>query len=242
MKLRLNDTNINPCIIHASGKREYNPLLEVIELPTKKIINQFENIAIITWNRKNPKYQNHYKSLGLFESCCEKIGIVPEVLTCEKEWSTNRLKISLTLEFLKSCDKEFVLGADSSDAIIYNLPNPEILNNKKCDMLFNAEKTFWPTDLVDLKEKEEHLEKGFFRYLNSGVWLAKKNYALEVFEELNANINTHLEYSKSDQILFKYLYIKQYPRMQLDVACECFLNCSHLAQINFQKNQNKLFV
>jgi len=235
---------IQPCMIHAAGKIEFNPLWnDLTEIPVRSIKSE-DSLAVITWNQPNKNYSN-YKQLGLFEKYCARLKINCTVLSSDKAW-TNRLKIPLTLEFLKTTNKDFVLGADSSDVFAYGLPSIDLLDQTNCDMLLNSERQFWPGKLSDIKLFEETCEQGYFRYLNSGLWIARRCYAIKVFEKLNGLVNANAcpEFHKSDQVLFKTLYMTEYPKMKLDTMCQAFLNISHLTseELVLRKTYNREFL
>ena len=221
----------NPCLIHFAGRKKYNPLFQqTLAVPVCSEQVDSSIFDIVTWNQcDNIKYCT-YKNLGLFEEYCSKLGFNCHVLSDKSiKWDTNRRKILLTLEFLKFSKKEFILAADSSDVLMFDLPNANVLQDTNCDMLFNAEKLFWPhSGLDDIKKGEEEIESGFFRYLNSGLWIAKKEYAIEVFEKLSQMMDSYMEFYKSDQVLFKALYLKEYPKMKIDSKCNVFVNLSHV--------------
>jgi len=236
---------INPKIIHAAGKIEKNEIWSTLfQIPISKMKKKNSNLSLITYNQNcNSQYKN-YKNLGLAEYCFDKLGVEYCVLSANTKIWSNRLKIPLTLDFLKKCNTEFVMACDSSDVFVFDLPDTEILNRLNCDMLFNAESYFWPENLYNIKQKEEKLFSGKFRYLNSGLWVARTNYAKNVFEILNKMYlnNERSLYKNSDQVLFKLIYLDQYPKIKIDHECSIFYNSSRIELSEYQKiNGSKYF-
>ena len=232
MKIYLDKKYVSPCCIHAAGKIDYNNIWsDLYNYPIKKIPPINQSIDIITWNQKIPKnHYKNYKNLGLFESCCDRLGVNYTILSDNTKIWTNRLKIPTTFNFLNTCKKDFIFAADSSDVFAFDIPKISIFDVLQCDAIFNAEIKFWPPEFYDLKHKEDSLVQRQFRYLNSGLWFAKTSFARELFKELNYlyEINFMPEFVKSDQVLFKYLYTKYFPKIKIDSDCNIFLNSSHV--------------
>jgi len=246
MYLKIDGEQINPVMFHAAGRVEYNELwVNLAQIPIEKWQTQL-SVEIITWNQETNGLYNSYKKLGLFELCCDKLGVICNVLQSPvKSWQ-NRLKIPLTLDYLKKSSAQFIIAADSSDVFAFGVPDPAVLDLVQCDMLFNAETQFWPSELMELKLKEDEYEHGRFCYLNSGLWIARREYAISVFQVLNKMYeeNIYPQFPNSDQVLFKKLYIEEYPSIKIDAKCNVFFNCSHVkaSDVKFQNIQHKEFI
>ena len=113
-----------PFIAHAPGKVDESPWWKVLRAAVFASEDRFTSppsVDVITWNSGRPdsipSLRGH--SLGLFERSLDHFGVRHTVLGAGlgKDWS-NRMKLDLTLDFLSQSGADFVLGADSADALL----------------------------------------------------------------------------------------------------------------------------
>ena len=69
------------------------------------------------------------------------------------------------------------------------------------------------------KEHNDLVGESPFKYLNSGLFIAKVDFFREIFEDI---INTPLFEDQTDQGQFHQIYRKYFPRMQIDYGCRIF--------------------
>lgn len=216
--------NTNPCFFHAPGKIEKCIHWDdILKMDNKDEFQIPSNLEIITWNTNSNSY---YKKLGTFEKSLNNHKIKYTVLNTKKAWTTNRLKISLTLDFLNKSKSEYILGADSSDVVLINNPEKIIdllsIYNKK--IVFNSEIKFWkPEILKDCFEYENKTSPGPFKFLNAGLWLAETNYAKTFFELVHSISQEFKELPYSEQACIKIASINN-TNVGIDYKC-CFFQC-----------------
>ena len=70
----------------------------------------------------------------------------------------------------------------------------------------------------NLKEKNDY-ETTLFKYLNSGLFIAKSEFYMQIYEEL---INKALGNDIADQAKFHQIYLDYFPRLQLDMNVRYF--------------------
>lgn len=213
--------NTRPSIIHSPGRIEYSPLWNQISKLKNKFKTKPDNLEIVTCNSGIAARSLDGYSLGTFENSLN--GIEHHVLGKDigKKWN-NVKKIELLVEFLSILKSEFVLYADSSDAVLVGDLN-ETLNhfkNTPCKMIFNAEKNFWPPTMKNQKEFEQNVAKPPFQYLNAGVWIGETKFCEKVFKLALANNPTNMP--NSEQMRIKPVYKKLHPEIQIDDTCQIF--------------------
>jgi hypothetical protein len=204
--------NTNPIIFHAQGKLKFCPLWTNIKDVCSSLKKIPSELAIVTFNNGNTVGG---KEIGCFEQSiqnqCTIMG--KEIIN----WR-NALKIQLTVEFLENTKVDYILSADSSDVVVYSFDNIiESFENKKCQMLYNAEMHCYPNK--NNSEIEKSKFKKPFCHLNSGVWIGKREFALEFYKELQLIIN---EKTISDQGCIREIYLKWYPKILIDDNCSIF--------------------
>ena len=204
--------NTQPNIFHAQGKPFYCPLWNRIKSISggEKVIPS--NLDIITFNNGD---SHPNKSPGSFEwSIQNKCHVLGSDIV---DW-VNVLKIGLTIKFLESSNKEYVLACDSCDVVVYSFENIiDKFLDKKCDMLYNAEFKPYPHDLEhESSIFERSVFKPPFQHLNSGVWIGKREFALQFYRELSKHID-----NTCDQKIIREWYFK-YPSILIDDTCDIF--------------------
>lgn len=231
----------SPSIIHAQGSIEHNllwhNLLKKIQnAPVQQSEPLNEELSIITYNSRYVRddgwnYPN--KTLGNAEMSMNKLSVPFIVLGQNtKKWQ-NTLKLTLAKTFLENSKKKYVLSLDSSDVLVLKNPN-KVLNffkTQPCKMLFNAEICPFMTGVMPDKWRkyEETQSNETFRYLNAGVWIAEKEYAIEFLETcINLNVQEMIENKQiptnalhSEQVRIKCVALNN-PNVMLDYKCQVF--------------------
>lgn len=224
-----------PYFIHAAGKLDYCPLWQKIINLELINDNNNDNVKIITWHSLNARTWLGNKKLGTFENSIKKFGLQSIALGSNIiEWK-NIYKINLTIEFLENTDAQLIIGGDSSDVLmVKNLGN--IINEFEsydCDLLFNAEKLFWPSSLQYLKKFEESVSHTPFCYLNGGLWIGKRKTTLNFFKKA-AEISQKIENNTSEQFCLKLIYKDFYPSVKVDYLCKIFQNINRVNNLELE--------
>ena len=149
------------------------------------------------------------------------------------------MKLELNIRALKTIQTEYVIGADSSDAVLVK-PLANIIDaflTFQSQLVFNAENDLWPQNpntITDVWRKEQVAAStyGPFRFLNSGLWMGRREFCIEFFRAcMNADIlslvNTHQlkAYSlDSDQTRAHYSFGKFPGQVKMDCECKLFQN------------------
>lgn len=226
MRLINTEFKTSPILVHAPGKKDFNPLwATILESYCNDIpILVKSNIKAITWSSKNVSYdiyQSH-KIPMIFYDSAKKYGLDIDLLWSDN-WNTNRIKIFKTIEYLKSEKSEFILGSDCHDSILLNGDIClEILDKYECNMLFCAETNFWPESMVAEREIQKSLCDSRFCYLNGGCWLGRRKTCLEFFNEALRISNIMKDYPYSEQVCLHNPYINMHGEVKLDSECEMF--------------------
>ncbi len=226
--------NTNPQIVHAPD--DTSPLWHKIKnlflklSPKKYKVNKL--LSIITWNNL---------SEGICELSLKKNNIPFSVLGSNIENWCNLMKFDLTVEFLKSVDTPYCIGLDSHDVIFYGDPNLclERFLDKRCDIVFNSEINFYPNYnnfyFQECKNFEFQVSNSKFCYLNSGAWIGKREFALNIFQECSTiklwnmfDCKNYPKITNCDQSVVHGVYKKYYPRIKIDTDCNIFQNIAHL--------------
>lgn len=229
-----------PIVLHFNGgkwrkksKLLINKLLDNIK---QREYNSESDLDIIVCNNNNVVYMT--------EQSLNRLGVKYIKLGKNVNWISNGLKIKLCYEYLKKCKKEYVMHLDGRDVLILDTPDKVIERFKRmgCDILFNAEANFHcKIKHIDYEygqrikryEEEEHkdcyvTERGHrMSFLNSGCWIAKKDYVLRLFEEC---MRDYKKYGMGcDQsLLHEKYYQNDGKNIRVDIGCEifqCMLRC-----------------
>jgi hypothetical protein len=219
--------NTTPILIHNNGPYRrrffYNMRSSIISSERRYKANN-RDITIFTWNNKPKK--------GCFEQSLNALGLDYFVLGKKVvEWR-NICKIILSHEFLKRVDTPYVLAADSTDVLLLGCPSRIIERLESlpgCSMLFNAERNHYPyrchTKSFEKDIFKRATKKGLgreskpFRYLNSGAWVGKTEFCRAIHEEA---LEVRRPLCHDDQGVYKILYKRHYPSIQIDHDCEVF--------------------
>ena len=205
--------NTNPNIFHAQGKPFYCPLWNRIKTlsNTEKVIPN--NLDIITYNNG---FAHPNKLPGSFE---ESIQNKCSVLGTDISNWENVIKIKLTIQFLESSTKDYILACDSCDVVVYSFENLiDKFISKNCDMLYNGEFKPYPYNLNHFSYMYEKSHfKPPFQHLNTGVWMGKREFALQFYRELSK----YIEGNTCDQKITREIY-PNYPTILVDDTCTIF--------------------
>jgi hypothetical protein len=228
--------NTQPLLVHAHGAVLKNPTWPRIKAavfsakPCRKTV--IENLSLLTCNNGN-------KAMGLFEQSASLRGISCIVSGFGiAPWVNSRDKPRVIYDALLGIDTEYVLYADSRDAVVVGDLSQAIerLSAKKgCDLLFGADRINWPA-LPAFRTFETSLpgsQTSQFRYLNGGAWIGRTDFCREFF---SVAIRTPPvpEVPESEQGILKVLFQRFYPRVQLDYRCEIFQNIGYVLDDIFE--------
>ena len=235
--------NTCPAVIHAPGHIHDNPLWYAIlknvqNTPPQNSIPLDNDLDIITYNStyvRQDGWNYPHKSLGNAEMSLNKLSLPFTVLGQNTPNWKNTLKLSLAKQFLQHSTKKYVLSLDSSDVLVLQHPNKilhffQTLNHK---ILFNAEIIPFNNMTGPLpqlwKQYEESLSHQPFRYLNAGVWIAERLYAIDFLSQCleinmpqlinNKQICPQALHSEQARIKSAFLYN---PHVSLDYNCHVF--------------------
>lgn len=217
----------NPSFLHAPGKTEFNPLWSqnfYNDVALRRI--NCDNTTIITWSSDDQPKEHKIKDI--FLSSLEKYGIDVTKLI-QNPWYTNRIKTKLTLNHLESVDTEYVIGGDNFDVVFTGTDfNPhDVLKEYDCDLLFNAEKKFWPPEFESMEYAQKSMTHPPFCYLNAGLWVGKREFCIDFFNDV-------LKYDKlpihmqSEQVCVHLSYMKHFPLVKIDYKCLIFQNLNRV--------------
>jgi hypothetical protein len=223
-------TGSYPVIFHAQGNESdlrdrpevMGTFFKLLEISKRKC--RADNLTIVTCNSSLKK--------GLFEKSLDLLGLDYVVLGRGGDWRGNANKLKLLLDAVDYIRTDYVLFGDSGDVILFDSPDKILsyfLSLKDCDMLFMAETNHFPdVEAIKTREFEESVAKSPWHYLNSGVWIARKERLKELLREA-ASVHREVqntardEYVRtSDQAVYKLLYQRRYPKIRIDDRCEVF--------------------
>ncbi|MFL6277586.1 MAG: glycosyltransferase domain-containing protein [Blastocatellia bacterium] len=228
MMLRNIQYDTTPIVIHSPGpirRRLFHQVKSGVLSSPRPVKTGDLDITIFTWNNKPQK--------GCFERSLEALGLDYIVLGKEvAEWR-NVVKIALNHEFLKRVQTTYVMAADSSDVVLLGDPRRLVERMEAlpgCRMLFNAERNHYPGRCRSKKFEQQVFKQSTrgavlnggkdFCYLNSGAWVARTDFCRSLHEEA---LHVKPPLSRSDQGVYKLLYKRHYPSIQIDHDCQVFL-------------------
>ncbi len=158
----------------------------------------------------------------------------------------NTMKAGLLADYLPSINTKYTMGIDSHDVLLLKDANGIVdtfENDFDCDMLFNAELVSYPENNEIAEFEKSIYGNSPFRYLNSGVWIAKTEFLKSVIGDI---LEFRSSRPKSDQEIYRKVHQKYYPRVQIDNTCKIFqCTCSslkqHLRQSQWESDPDNLF-
>jgi len=226
----------SPTIVHAPGKKDFNPLWpKVLEFYSNDIPEiKSSNVKAITCSSNSISYDIHqsHKIPMIFYDSAKKYGLDVSLLL-SKNWKTNRIKIYKTIEYLESEKEEFILGSDCHDSIVLSSNiHFDALYEYKCDMLFCAETNFWPENMAAERIIQRSLCKSRFCYLNGGCWFGRRKTCLEFFNRALKMSNIIKDHPYSEQVCLHRPYIDMHGTVKLDSKCMIFQVINRLTSVD----------
>ena len=214
----------HPFFFHSNGSRRKNPQG-----------NQFRS-DVIDYTRKTPFNGGGGMRDTVYFTCNSRVqefGTLEETLRYFKvpyivkghgtqAWR-NTMKAPLLVDYINQADTEYTMGIDCYDVCLIKDAN-ELVDiferDFDCDMVFNGELiSYPPNDDLAKFERSRYGNDSPFCYLNSGVWIARTKFLKEVAQDI---LSFRSRNRRSDQIVYRYLHQKYYPRIQLDKYCKLF--------------------
>ena len=217
-----------PVVAHSPGFH-HNPLhwaalLDAFFSTPRRFLGGRAELTVLTCN-------NGSEGMGLLERSLAHLGVPCTVVGRGLErWANSRHKPTTLLAGLCAAETEYVLYADSRDAIVLDDPAialERFLERFDCDLLFGADRLNWPP-LEQFRRFEDGVSASRgsdFRYLNGGAWIGRTRFARELFLEAAGHLPA-AEAPDSEQGVLKSLFQRHYPRVQLDYRCEVVQNVS----------------
>lgn len=215
-----------PLVIHAHGPLRHKPYWEPIKTrffaSPRRRLGPVARLTILTWN-------NGHAAMGLLERSLDHLGVPCRVLGAGVDpWVNSVHKPRLTYEALATVETEYVLGVDSRDAIVVGDPHALVDRFERdfaCDLVFSADRMNWPNvrRFRDFEDGLPGAAASEFRYLNSGAFLGRTDFCRAFFAEA-ARTEAAPEAPAADQGIFKALFARYHPAVQLDYRCALFQN------------------
>ena len=223
-----------PVVVHAHGSHAHKPQWPPIRqalFETRPAYTEPENLTIVTCNNGHP-------SMGLFEESCRRAGLSCQVLGHGIEpWVNSQHKPRLLTEAARAATTEFMLYADSRDAVLIDDPQKALdrFLVLGCDLLMGADMMSWPA-LPAFRKFEKSIpgaSQTDFRYLNGGTWIGRTRAVEEFFREALVTAPVP-EAADSEQGILRQLFPRFYPRVQLDYRCQIFQNVGFVTRDIFE--------
>ncbi len=151
----------------------------------------------------------------------------------------NTMKAGLLADYLPNITTKYTMGIDSHDALLIRDGNHLVDTFEKefdCDMLFNAELVSYPENNELANFEKDIYGDSPFRYLNSGVWIAKTEFLNQVIGDV---LKFRSSRPKSDQEIYRKLHRKYFPRIQIDNKCKLFQCTCDAVKKNLRESQWK---
>lgn len=217
-----------PVVVHSPGYHHnpahWDPLLNAFFSTAPRVVGSRPDLTVLTCN-------NGAGGMGLLERSLAHLGLPCAVVGRGVDgWANSRHKPTTLLAGLCAVETEYVVYADSRDAIVLDDPGlalERFLDRFDCDLLFGADRMNWPP-LHRFKRFEDTLcdrRESDFRYLNGGAWIGRTDFAREFFLEAAGHLPA-AEAPDSEQGVLKTLFQRHHPRVQLDYRCEIMQNIS----------------
>jgi hypothetical protein len=215
-----------PLIIHAHGpllnKPAWPRIREAVFSNRHILAGQNPSLTLLTCN-------NGAEGMGLFEKSTGALGI-PCLVRGEGivPWIHSRHKPMVIRSALDEIDTEYVLYADSRDAVILRDPRAALDRFARwdgCKLLFGGDKINWPA-LREFRKFEQSIpgaSETDFRYLNGGAWIGRTDFCREFFSAVIATAPVP-EAPDSEQGILKKVFATFYPDARIDYRCEIFQN------------------
>lgn len=194
--------------------------------------------AIITWTDSNTR--------NILEYILKANNIPYYNLVRQSQSYQSMLKITSTLEFLKSTNYAYIIGCDAKDVMFLDHPNViiekylSIFPNQQ--MIINGELNDAPKFITTFEHESYTHTNSPFRFVNSGVYIAHRSFlitflerCLEYFDAwVSSNVFSHMQ----DQACFKLAYPDMYPTATLDYECNILQTLFFLESKFININEN----
>lgn len=215
-----------PVIVHAHGPLANKPawprIRQALFDTPPPPVRPLGNVTILTCN-------NGHDAMGLLERSVERLGL-PYMVAGQgiATWVNSRDKPRTILDALQTIDTDYVLYADSRDAVLLRHPEEAIERfnaMQGCELLFGGDRINWPA-LPRFREFELGLPGARdtdFRYLNGGAWVGRTKYCREFFARVVETPPIE-EAPDSEQGILKALLPDCVPAVRLDYRCAIIQN------------------
>jgi len=197
---------------------------EVVERFVEKKVSVPNNIAIVTFATDN--IAPHALLLRQLDNCgIPYTNLAYHSLPRDQIWA-HRYKFPGLVEALPRIEQEYVLVADGSDVLLFQSLDSivERFNAYRTEVLFNAQKTRWPTYAE--VPGEDDIDYGCYRYLNSGVCFGRPQAVASFWERawklLRDNKITN------DQLPCRMAFCERRDTTELDYRCSLFQNVNSI--------------
>lgn len=221
----------SPVIIHRNGGGggPYGrSIFETLKkgLPEKKPSYAGEprigDLTIATWAPAG-EHSRNWAQRSLW-----RVGLDCEVLSpCRRVEE----KIQLTLGMTVST--KYVMFLDLFDVVVLGDPRLSIeeMNKRGCKALFASELGHFPN--ISTKSFEQSKAVVPFQFLNSGCIVAEWDYLRTILDRERELTRTELALGGGDQRVYKVLYQKYFPDIQIEDQCRVFqcLYCVNSSQV-----------
>lgn len=186
-----------------------------------------ENLTILTYNTR--------PEISLLERCVDRLGLEDLVVLGRGRagWSW-WYKIELVLDFLARglCTTEHVICLDADDVLIVDDPVrilPAFLA-ADCDLLFCGTRGDQPPSARcwDFENGAYPSGDPLHRHLNAGCYVGHQDVLRECLEEIATGYRERAEWCHhegefDDQLAWRHLHARHFPRLRVDVGCDLFL-------------------
>ena len=215
-----------PIIFHANGLTHGSPhgqYHEILAWCQKQPAAPCAEVEVVTWNSRPQPYPLE----GLLKQNGQNHVVLGRGVT---PWR-NPAKLGLTLAHIQQSQARYVMGMDGANVCYYGDLSRAIalLTASGKGLIFNGEQSHtrigsemlcWPKRTpVELGRYQNRQSRSPWRFLNSGVWIAEREYAIEVFRKAKA-LDDRMG-GDSDQFFFHHLFPNE-PRMGIDYECRVF--------------------
>lgn len=219
-------SNTDPLAAHCPGPLHFDwqRFCDAAAAHTIKGDKRCDRLTFLTWNATS----RSEKPNGVLEGSLSRFGVQPIVLGSGiKQWR-NIKKFALTAEALRHVRTPYVLGADSSDVVVFRDPRLFVKRFEEhfsADLVFNATGSrCWPElpEYVSFESTRPTAALAQGRHwLNAGLWMGRTDFCRAYFAELAKAVPV-VGYEYSEQAVVKREWPKWYPRVQLDYFSQLF--------------------
>jgi hypothetical protein len=216
-----------PLVVHAPGPPVFNPYWEPVcerfFATRRRALGPPARLTLLTWN-------DGANGPGILERSLAHLGVPCAVAgRGVRGWMNSVHKPLAARQALRSIETEYVLGVDSSDAILLGDPAELVARFEAsfapsgAEMVFAAEKNNAP-NAPRFRRFEEALPGAAdtpFRFLNGGTWLGRTETCRAFFADA-VRTPPAPEDPASEQGILKQLFLTRHPSVALDYRCELF--------------------